>query len=646
MTALKKISVFFGALIISIYLFGCAKQDKSLSQPEVLNLTLLGEQHNINTVQEFTVNNKNYFIASSEQYGLLLLNNQGNLLANLKGKYEIIELVNITDFGNYAVTLDTELNTIKFIDVEVEPAKLTSANKIQPPKFIIDGFCTHVDQQRNLFLFLLDGYGGGENRWVFDTKRKNFTDLHVKQLNLPPKTDVCVTDTLSDTLYLMEENLGVWAYPANSESVLERTLVDINTEKGKLVGELASIAIAKENLFVLSGETNLITMYRKVNQQWAFWHRYQIPQEISASRISVNEQLDYLHISIVDKKGRIFHGKIQSPSGKTTEHASKEFGHVTALVETSAFSQWGDTADDPAIWINLKDAEKSLILGTNKKQGLYVYDFQGNEIQSLPIGDLNNVDLRQQVITSDGVLDIVAASNRSNNHISLFSIDPSTRKVYWLADAATTLNQVYGICMYKDKRDKAYVYINDKDGRYEQYALDIKDGQIESQLVRSFALNSQPEGCAVDDLTGTLFLGEEDKGLWYMDANFEQAAIPVLIEPVGSILVNDIEGVDVIHSDYGNYVVVSSQGDNSYALFNIEKPFIYRGSFKITPNGSKVIDGVAETDGLAASGWDFGGEFHQGVIVVQDGYNLMPQEPQNFKYVSWQSIAEELHLND
>lgn len=645
MTVLKKISVYLGVLVIGIYLYACAKQNENPGRPEILNLNQLSDQNNVNAIQEFTVNEEFYFIVSSEQHGLLLLQNQGSVLARLNGKYENIELVDIGG-SNYAVTLDTDSNTIKIIEIDVEPAKLTLVNKIQTPRFLVDGFCTHIDQQNNLFLFLLDGYGGGENRWVYDAKEKFFSDLHVKQLNLPPETDVCATDTPFDKLYLIEENLGVWEYQASSESALERTLVDTNMENGKLIGELTHLAITKGYLFVLSCETNLLTVYRKINQHWEFSHRYRIPQEITVRRFSVLGMRDSLRISAVDKKGRIFQGKIQIANSIVTKQTAKEFGYVNALVETSAFPHWGDTADDPAIWKNFENPQKSLILGTNKKQGLYVYDFQGREIQSIPIGDLNNVDLRQQVTTSDGVFDIVAASNRSNNHISLFVVDSVTKKVHWLADVATTLNKVYGICMYKDKRDKAYVYINDKDGRFEQYALDIKDGQVESKLVRDFALLSQPEGCAVDDVTETLFLGEEDKGLWRMDANFEKSATLELIEPVGDILVNDVEGIDVIHSNEGHYVIVSSQGDNSYALFDIAKPYSYRGSFKIIPNGTKVIDGVAETDGLAASGWDFGGEFHGGVVVVQDGHNLMPQEPQNFKYVSWQAIVDELRLGE
>ena len=43
-------------------------------------------------------------------------------------------------------------------------------------------------------------------------------------------------------------------------------------------------------------------------------------------------------------------------------------------------------ADDPAIWVHQADPAKSRILGTNKKQGMLVYDLQGRQTQLLAAG--------------------------------------------------------------------------------------------------------------------------------------------------------------------------------------------------------------------------------------------------------------------
>ncbi len=48
--------------------------------------------------------------------------------------------------------------------------------------------------------------------------------------------------------------------------------------------------------------------------------------------------------------------------------------HQTAPVNAPADM---DSADDPAIWINHQNPSESLIIGTHKKKGLYVFNLQG-----------------------------------------------------------------------------------------------------------------------------------------------------------------------------------------------------------------------------------------------------------------------------
>ena len=52
-----------------------------------------------------------------------------------------------------------------------------------------------------------------------------------------------------------------------------------------------------------------------------------------------------------------------------------------------------DAADDPAIWRDPRNPEKSLIVGTDKKAGLHVYRLSGESVHFTPAGRVNNVDL-------------------------------------------------------------------------------------------------------------------------------------------------------------------------------------------------------------------------------------------------------------
>ena len=91
---------------------------------------------------------------------------------------------------------------------------------------------------------------------------------------------------------------------------------------------------------------------------------------------------------------------------------------VPAFHETVGMGANGDAADDPAIWVNPNDPLKSLILGTNKDVGVYVYGLDGSEKQRLPVGLSNNIDLRGN---------LAVASNDGVNALSSFRIDPRQR---------------------------------------------------------------------------------------------------------------------------------------------------------------------------------------------------------------------------
>ena len=67
--------------------------------------------------------------------------------------------------------------------------------------------------------------------------------------------------------------------------------------------------------------------------------------------------------------------------------APVEYAGPIALVkpvnETAPMAGEGDRADDPALWVNAADPASSLILATNKDEGLYVYALDGGEQRSV-----------------------------------------------------------------------------------------------------------------------------------------------------------------------------------------------------------------------------------------------------------------------
>jgi len=314
---------------------------------------------------------------------------------------------------------------------------------------------------------------------------------------------------------------------------------------------------------------------------------------------------------------------------------------VTAKVETQPVATMEDAADDPAIWRNTSNPGQSLIIGTDKRAGIHVYDLQGRQVNFTPSPRLNNVDLRD-VGGSIGVL--VAASDRQDlaqAQMALFRLDTKARKLVPLVTLRVGAGEAYGMCLWQRASDKAvFGFVVLKDGRIDQVALDTSGATPTGKVVRSMKLGTQSEGCVVDDRTGILYVAEEDVGLWKFDAAPDGPVTATAIAKAdGNEIVMDAEGVALAPSGSdGGYVIVSSQGDNAYAVYKLPEAN-YVGRFRINDG---AIDGVQETDGIELMLGDFGPDFPGGLFVVQDGDNR--PATQNFKLIDWSTVERALGL--
>ncbi|MGR2738769.1 phytase [Billgrantia sp. Q4P2] len=310
---------------------------------------------------------------------------------------------------------------------------------------------------------------------------------------------------------------------------------------------------------------------------------------------------------------------------------------IRAQGETVPVESSGDAADDPAIWYNGEAPEQSRVLGTDKKRGLEVYDLEGQRLQSLPVGRINNVDLRQGVYLDGRRRDIAVATHRDTESLAVFEIDP-VGEVSLIGLVPTGLEGIYGICLYR-YGEELHVFTNAKDGRYLQYRLEMTQGEPSVELLRFFRLGSQPEGCVVDDTRSLLFVGEEDVGVWVMQAAPEAGTSREVVIEAKKPLEPDIEGLAL----YGDqYLIVSSQGNHRFAVLDASPPYRLRGVFRIDEDSASGIGSVRETDGIEVSSHNFGERFATGLVVVQSGRNA--SQNQNYKYLDWAQVAVALEL--
>lgn len=314
---------------------------------------------------------------------------------------------------------------------------------------------------------------------------------------------------------------------------------------------------------------------------------------------------------------------------------------VMASAETGPVGGRGDTADDPALWRHPDDPGRSLVLGTNKREGLVVFSLDGTEVQRLPIGLINNVDVRQ---SPERPFDLAVASNDQVNAISVFLVDRATGAVTHHGDIPTGKVEPYGICSAREAgQDIAGVTY--KDGTVEIWAVSAGPSDLAGRLIRTFKLDTQIEGCVFDEPNGTLIVGEEEYGLWSF-AYREDTTIPILIDTVGSGtgLVADVEGVSVWRGANGEgWLVASAQEEDRFVVYDRQAPHAHRGSFSIVPNEALGIDGVSHTDGLDIHSGALPG-YPRGLLIVQDDANPGKGENQNFKLVSWADVEAALAL--
>ncbi len=306
---------------------------------------------------------------------------------------------------------------------------------------------------------------------------------------------------------------------------------------------------------------------------------------------------------------------------------------VYAVAETEPVATANaDAADDPAIWRNAASPADSLIVATDKKGGLYVYGLDGKVKSFTAHAALNNVDLID--MGDAGV--IVFASDRSDEAkagVMLYRLDPQSGALTALGRVETGPGEAYGICGTR-RGERLIVYSVPKNGRIGEWEVSLGATPAAREL-RTMQVRTQPEGCVVDHRNGTLYIGEEDVGIWRFAPGTTAGE---LVAPVdGRRLVADLEGLALVpRGADGGWVYASSQGDNTYMRYALPD-MTPAGRFRIA---SGQFGSTEDTDGIEAMAGDFGPAFPGGLFIAQDGDN--EGKAQNFKFVPLAAIEQAL----
>lgn len=234
-------------------------------------------------------------------------------------------------------------------------------------------------------------------------------------------------------------------------------------------------------------------------------------------------------------------------------------------------------ADDPAIWRNPADPDRSLVVATAKQGGLRVYDLAAREVQSVPAptppgpedapGRFNNVDLVHGLRLPSGRADLAVTSDRGSDRLRVYRIDrdrsggpltdvtdPSAAPVF--SSSQEEINEqrtAYGLATWTDpSTGRSYAAASQRE-RTRIALLELtpkSDGTIGYRKVRTLDLPAdfrlpngtswspcgepgelpQVEGMVVDPANGTLYAGQEDVGIWRLPADLKGK--PQLVDKV------------------------------------------------------------------------------------------------------------------
>jgi 3-phytase len=632
-------------------------------------------------------------LAASVGAPLQMQSLDGRRIGEAAGEFDYVDVSYGFRLRDQAVPLiiGHERNSGNLAVLIIDPETLKAASVSAFPLAIegeVAGLCSYSSAATGrLYAFVVMAEGMVQQWELYERNRKVDGNV-VRTIPIGAGAGYCAVDAKQGNVYITEESVGVWKLAAEPESDAERELVDVTGARGHFTGEIKGIAIhqaGESPSYLLAADVaaGRVNVYSTSDSQFlgSFTVEPSSPstspfagdqgraeqggqlqetEGLAATSLSLGNALPGGIVVIADQDSgyRIIAWKevaaalgLQNTKGLDPRLVRRSnVATVMPTVETEPVDDYGDAADDPAIWVHPTDPAKSVIIAAQKKQGLVVYDLAGKTLQVVADGRMNNVDLRQGFVLGSSTVAIVAASNRTNKTLALYKMDPASRQLRSVTASPipTGFRDPYGLCMYRSaKTGTTYVFMNDSSsGAYKQWALSVEGSHVAAHVVREFSVGTQAEGCAADDATGALYIAEEDVGLWRYEAEPDGAhrRLPLDTTKDGHLKA-DVEGVSIYYGQGAEgYVIVSNQGSDNYAVYRREGNNEFIGHFAIVADTNRGIDGASETDGIDVISTPLGPAFSHGVFVAQDGRNITPSERQNFKLVPWERIASALSL--
>ncbi|MGL4712750.1 MAG: phytase, partial [Shewanella sp.] len=444
---MKKILMIYGITLLGLSLHYA--EASTLATPKTATVQAVvakgGSQAQSLTFHQAKDNNQ--WLLASERQGLLLQSvpSSGSLPAPkvlVKGEFELLAFSD-----PYVLTLDRRADRIRPIMLkQVNGEPTTNVLPLLPMgSFEIHWICIQPRQQDGNIYAWFGGENGQSEQWLLGNAGNWSPKLMRSQAILVNSTDCAIE---GDKLYVSEPEAGVWQFDASPFA----------DSSGKLVHPTIDNQIT--GIAVVNGKLLLGDKKGKITD--TLGNQLATLSANKAKRLSLAATHDQQNQSVAtlavfdDQTDHYLFAQASLPSEiirtEATHTVDDHIVEIPAWVESAPSDRPYDTMDDPAIWVHPTAPEKSLILGTNKRWGLVSFNMQGEQVQGLPSGRINNVDLRQQVQLGGKKRDIAVATLRDNDSLAFYEID-SAGKITEYPNQATNMVDIYGMCLYQDGQD-------------------------------------------------------------------------------------------------------------------------------------------------------------------------------------------------
>ena len=296
-------------------------------------------------------------------------------------------------------------------------------------------------------------------------------------------------------------------------------------------------------------------------------------------------------------------------------------------------------ADDPAVWIHPTDPSRSVIIGADKVDGIYVWDLSGQELQHIEQGSrINNVDVRSGVAWGAGTADVVAFNLRALGKLGVFLVnpdyDPAVGDVLvQVADGDSTTNTIqldsYGLALHRRPADGAlFVFERPKEtGVIRQYRVD-DDGAGGAQVtpVRDLDFSGGvAEGMVVDDELGFFYVSEEAVAVHKFEADPAGSTAALASFAQDDDISGHREGLGLYLGAGGTgYLVLSSQGNGDVKVYERQGANAFVGTIsKPSSTGTDGLDATSAPTPL----------YPQGFLITHDASDS------DFDIYDWAEIS-------